>query len=160
MTQQADSLALSPFMFGEAFFVGAAAMQQQIAEGMMAVLDAVADAMSDSAHANAALAHGIGNARQPSEAAVAGAAWFLGRMEKTLGWWWSFVERLAHASRAPAAKAPQQAALPAPQPIRRAPVVPQIAAPAATKPPAGKLRRATPIVVAKLPKKPARPTAK
>jgi hypothetical protein len=159
MTQQADSLALSPFMFGEVFFAGAVAMQKQIAEGMMAMFDAVADAMSESVRAAAALAHGVGNAERPSEAAAAGVAWFQGRVEKTLAWWWTLAERVACA-RAPAAKAPEPIALPAPQEIRRAPVVPQIDAPAATKPPAGKLRRTAPAVVAKLPKKPARPTAK
>src|SRR6185369_6447912 len=82
MTQPADSPTLSPFMFGEVFFAGAVAMQRQIAESIMTVFDAVADAMSDSLHATAALAHGIGNAQRPSEAAAAGAAWFQGRVEK------------------------------------------------------------------------------
>jgi len=161
MTQQADSLTLSPFMFGEAFFAGAAAMQKQIAESMMAVFDAVADTMSDTVRATAALAHDIGNAQQPSEAAAAGTAWFQGRVEKSLGWWSAFVERVTRASRMPAAKATEPPALAAPQAIRRAPVVPQISAPNATKPPAGKLlRRATPVVVNKPSKKPARSAAK
>ena len=160
MTPQADSLALSPFMFGEAFFAGAAAMQKQIAEGMMAVFDAVADAMSDSMRATAALAHGIGNAQQPREATEAGAAWLQGRVEKASAWWWTLAERMAHPSRIPATQAPEPNALPAPGGIRRVPIVPQIDAPVATKPPAGKLRRTTTAVIHKLPKKSARPTVK
>ena len=68
MSHQAD--ALSPFLFGEAFLAGAAALQQQIAEGMLAVFDAVADAVSDSLRANAHLAHDIGSAQTPVDIVV------------------------------------------------------------------------------------------
>ena len=164
MTQQADSLTLSPFMFGEVFLVGAVAMQRQIVESMMTAFDAVADAMSDSLHATAALAHGIGNAHRASEAAAAGAAWFQGRMEKALCWWWTHAERQPHrsAAKVPAAtavtKAPEPAALPAPPAAQQAPVARRVETIAA-KPPAGKLRQA-PVVVHKMPKKPARPASK
>jgi hypothetical protein len=160
MTQQADSLTLSPFMFGEVFFAGAVAMQRQIAESIMTVFDAVADAMSDSLHATAALAHGIGNAQRPSEAAAAGAAWFQGRVEKALSWWWTLAKRQAHPAHGSAVKSPEPAALPAPPAARSAPVVPQVETTIATKPPAGKLRQAPPAVIHKLPKKPARPASK
>jgi hypothetical protein len=151
MTHQADSFALSPFAFGEMFFAGAVAMQQQIVEGMMAVLDAVAEAMSDSLRASAELANGIGNARTPADIVTVGSAWFQGRAQKGMSWFRVFAER------APAVATPPALPAPAPAPVvRRAPVEPQIA----TKPPAGKLRRGAPIVIDKLPKKPARSAAK
>jgi hypothetical protein len=160
MTNQSDSLALSPLMFGEAFFAGAAAMQRQIAEGMMAVFDAVADAMSDSLRATAALAHDIGNAEKPSDVAAAGIAWFQGRVERATTWWRALFERVPFPSSTPTAAAPEPKALPAPAAVKRAPVLPQPEPSIASKPPAGKLRRAAPVVVDKAPKKTARPAAK
>lgn len=157
MTNQSDSLALSPLMFGEAFFAGAAAMQRQIAEGMMAVFDAVADAMSDSLRTTSALAHDIGNAEKPSDVAAAGVAWFQGRIERATSWWRELFE---HASDARAAPTPEPKALRAPALVKHAPVLPQPDRSIASKPPAGKLRRATPVVVDKPVKKTARPTAK
>jgi len=153
MSHQAD--ALSPFMFGEAFLTAAAAMQRQVAEGMMAVFDAVADAMSDSVRASAQLAHEIGNAQTPVDAVSAGYAWFQGRVEKGMSWFRTLAERMP--SPASAVSEPHEAAAPA---IRRAPVVPQSEPRMATKPPAGKLRRGAPIIIDRLPKKPARPAAK
>jgi hypothetical protein len=153
MSQQAD--ALSPFMFGDAFFTAAAAMQRQVAEGMMAVFDAVADAMSDSVRASAQLAQDIGNAETPADIASAGYAWFQGRIEKSMSWFRTLAERMP--SPASAVSESHEAAPPA---IRRAPIVSQPAPRMAIKPPAGKLRRGAPIIIDKLPKKPARPTAK
>jgi hypothetical protein len=154
MSNQADSIALSPLMFGEAFFAGAAAMQQQIADGMLAAFDAVADAMNDSLRASAKLVDDIGRAETPADIAAAGHSWFQGRVEKSVGWFRAVAERLAPRSGAPA---PQVQALPAP--IRRAPVAPQGDIRMPTKPLAGKIRPA-PIIVAKAAKKPARSTAK
>ena len=153
MSHQADSFALSPFAFGEMFFAGAAAMQQQIAEGMMAVFDAVAEAMSDSLRAGTQLAHDIGNAETPVHALAAGYAWFQGRAERGLTWFRTRSEPMTAAPAAPAVT-------PQPTSVRRAPVLPQTEARIASKPPAGKLRRAAPIVIEKLPKKAARPAAK
>jgi hypothetical protein len=157
MSNQADSFALSPLMFGEAFFAGAAAMQRHIAQGMMVVFDAVADAMSDSLRASAELAHEIGNAQTPVEVAAASCSWFQGRVEKGLSWFRALAERMPFASPAPQPPEPQ---ILLPAAIKRAPGAPQVEPQMPTKPPAGKLRRAAPIVIEKLPKKPARPAAK
>ena len=158
MSHQADSLAFSPFMFGELFVVGAARMQQQIAEGMLAAFDALADAMSDSLRASAELAHEIGNARTPADAMAASVAWFQGRAEKSMSWFHAVAARTPSA-KAPALRSPEPQAAPAPVP--RAPVLPQAETRLATKPPAGsKLGRGTPIIVNRLPKKPARSATK
>jgi hypothetical protein len=156
MSNSADSVALSPLMFGEAFFASAVALQRQIADSMMTVFDAVADAVSDSLHANSQLAQEIGDARSPAEIVAANFAWFQGRVERSVSWFRALAEGLWHAP------APEAAAavplLPPPPAVKRAPVMPQETI--ASKPPAGKLRRAVPIVVEKAPKKPARPAAK
>jgi hypothetical protein len=158
MSTQADSFVLSPLIFGEAFFAGAAAMQRQIAEGMLAVFDAVADVMSDSLRAGAELAHEIGNAQTPIEAVASSHAWLQERVEKSFSWLLASATRLPFPS-APVAQPAEPTLLPS-APPRRAPVVPQVPPRMATKPPAGKLRSAASIVVDKLPKKPARPAAK
>jgi hypothetical protein len=156
MSNPADSIALSPLMFAEAFFAGAAALQRQIADNMMTVFDAVADAVSDSLRAGAQLAQEIGDAKSPVDAAALGFAWFQGRAETSVSWFRALAERLWHAP------APETVSavplLPAAPAVKRAPVMPQETI--APKPPAGKVRRAAPIVVDKLPKKPARPGAK
>lgn len=157
MTQQADPLALSPFMFGEAFFAGAVAMQRQIAEGMLAVFDAAADAMRDSLRATAAFAHDIGNAQTPAEAAAAGFAWLQGRAERATTRF-SALPRVAPAtSGRPHAS---ESLAPLATAMRRAPVVPQAETRMQPKPPAGKLHGAVPTVLPKTPKKPARTGAK
>jgi hypothetical protein len=160
MSNQADSIALSPLMFGETFLAGAAAMQQQIADSMLAAFDAAADAMNESLRASVKLVDDIGHAETPADIAAAGYSWLQGRVEKGFGWLLALGERLASRSGAPV----PQAALPAP--IRRAAMLPQRAAMLPqedirmpTKPLADKVRPA-PIVLARTAKKPARPTAK
>jgi len=153
MSNPAESIALSPLTLGEVFLASAVTMQRQIADSVLAVFDAVADAMSDSLHAGAKLADDIGHAETPVDVAAAGCSWVQGRVEKSLTWFRALVERLAHRSGAAA----PQAALPVP--IERAPVMPQQDIRMPTKPAAGKIRQA-PIVVPRMAKKSARPTAK
>jgi hypothetical protein len=155
MSTQADSIALSPLWFGEAFIAGAAAMQKQIAGGMLAAFDAITDAMNESLQASAKLVDDIGHAETPVDVVAAGCAWTQGRAARALGWLRSLTERLASSWSEEAPAAP--AALPAA--VRQAPVVSQAEIRMRTKPPAGKLHP-TPIVVAKAAKKPARPAAK
>jgi hypothetical protein len=153
MSNPAESVALSPFLFGEVFLEGVASIQRRMTQSMLAVFDAVADTMNDSLRAGAALADDIGHAETPVAVAAAGVAWAQGRMEKSLSAFRALVERIAARSTAPA---PQAAAAPA---VRRAPVVPQQEIRIVPKPPAGKLRRSGPILADKG-KKPARPGAK
>lgn len=153
MSSQAHSVALSPLLFGEAFTAGAVTMQQQIAEGMLAAFDAIADAMTDSLRANASLVDDIGHAQTPADVVAAGHAWLQGRAQKGMGWVRALGERFASWSGSPQPQTSLQA------PVRRAPVAPQTEIRMPTKPPAGKLRSA-PIVVARAAKKPARPAAK
>lgn len=150
-----ESVLSPPDLFGAMLFASAAAIQRQVAEGMLAAFDLMADAIDGTVQANARLMAEIGDAETPLAMAAAGVAWLQSGLRTGMGWLRAVATRAA--SGAPAPRTPVAAMRPPPAQDKRVPVLPPAAM--APKPPAGKLRRAAPVVD-KLPRRPARSAAK